>query len=167
MHEDVLALANAEGAVCSLIFDRGVPPAIEVEDMVRFGQIQADATSPQRENKHRRFGLGILKLGNHPLPPCHTGPAVQIVRVVVLVMREIPLQLASNLCKLGEDQRALTAVNHLFDHLPKPLELEGTLGGESAAILQELRRVVADLLEFQKRDRKSTRLNSSHQIISY
>ena len=64
---------------------------------------------------------------------------------------EIPLQFASNLSKLGEDQRALTAVNHLLDHLPKPLELMGALGGKRAAILQELRRVVANLLEFQER----------------
>src|ERR1700694_3388995 len=122
-----------------------------MEDMIGFGQIQADTAGPQRENKQRRFGLGILKLGNHALSPCHAGSAVQIVRVVMKGVLEIALQLAPDLCKLGEDKRALAAVNHLFGHLPKPLELVGTIGGKGAAILQELRRVVAELLEFQKR----------------
>jgi len=46
MHEDILALADAEGAVGGLIFDRGVPPAIEVEDVVGLCQIKADAACP-------------------------------------------------------------------------------------------------------------------------
>ena len=75
---------------------------------------------------------------------------MQVVGVVVQGVREIALQFASDLGKLGEDQRALPAVNHFFDHLPEPLELVGALGGKRAAVLQELRRMVADLLEFQQ-----------------
>src|SRR5438270_6710002 len=103
MHEDVLALADAEGTIGGLIFDRRVPPAIEVENVVCLCQIQAHASCSQREYKHRGLGFGILKLGNHPLPPRHAGSTVQIVGVVVQAVGEIPLQFASNLSKLGED----------------------------------------------------------------
>ena len=64
---------------------------------------------------------------------------------------KIPLQRRADLGELGEDQRALAAVDQLLHHLPEPLELVGALGREGAAILQELRRVVADLLEPQER----------------
>ena len=66
-------------------------------------------------------------------------------------MLKIALQRAANLRELGEDERALATINHLFNHLPQPLQLVRTLGCESAAILQELRRMVTDLLELQKR----------------
>src|SRR5205823_14056905 len=84
-------------------------------------------------------------------PPGCLGPPVQIVRVVMPGVLKIPLQRTSNLCELGEDECALAAVNHLFDHLPEPLELVGALGGEGAAILQELRGMVTDLLQLQER----------------
>src|SRR6266516_4905807 len=66
-------------------------------------------------------------------------------------MRKIALQLSSNFSELGEDQHTLTTVDYLFDHLSKALELIRTLGSKRASILQKLRRVVTDLLEFQQR----------------
>src|SRR5215467_870508 len=60
------------------------------------------------------------------------------------------LQLSSNFGELCEDQHTLTTVDYLFDHLPKALELMRTLGSKCASILQELHRVVTDLLEFQQ-----------------
>src|SRR5438105_14427256 len=66
-------------------------------------------------------------------------------------VRKIALQRAANLRELSEDERALATVDHLFHHLPEPLELVGAFGGEGAAILQELRRMVTDLLKLQER----------------
>src|SRR5438105_207644 len=97
MHKDVLALTDAEGAVGGLIFDRRVPPTIEVEHVVRLRQIEADAACPQREDEQRRFGLGILKLGNHLVPPGYAGPPMQVVRIIMPIVLEVALQRTSNL----------------------------------------------------------------------
>lgn len=41
--EDVLLLADAEGAIGGLIFDGGIPPTIEVDDVAGGGEIEAGA----------------------------------------------------------------------------------------------------------------------------
>src|SRR6266702_1734798 len=138
MYKDVLTLSYAEGAIGGLIFNGAIPPAIKVEDVVGFGQVQANATRPQREDKHRGLGRGILKLGNHPVAPGYVGATMQVVGIVMLNLFEMALQRATNLRELRENERALAAIHHLFDHLSQPLELVGAVGGEGAAILQEL-----------------------------
>ena len=61
------------------------------------------------------------------------------------------LERGADLGELGEDQQAIAALDRLLDHLRQPLELVRALGGEGAAVLQKLRRVVADLLEPHQR----------------
>src|SRR5258707_12696364 len=51
-----LALADAEGPVCRLVLDGGVPPAIKVEDMAGARQIQSRAARLQGEDEERRGG---------------------------------------------------------------------------------------------------------------
>src|SRR5260221_3549933 len=52
-----LALADAEGPVCRLVLDGGVPPAIKVEDMAGARQIQSRAARLQGEDEERRAAL--------------------------------------------------------------------------------------------------------------
>src|SRR6266540_622365 len=47
VHLHIALLTNAEGAVCSLVFDGGIPPAIKVKDVVGACQVQACATCLQ------------------------------------------------------------------------------------------------------------------------
>ena len=42
--KNILFLTNAEGSIGCLIFDRWIPPAVEVEHMISFGQGYAYAT---------------------------------------------------------------------------------------------------------------------------
>src|SRR5687767_5032953 len=54
VHVDVLALAEAVRAVGRLLLDRRVPPAIEVEDVVRRRQVEAAAAGADRDHERRR-----------------------------------------------------------------------------------------------------------------
>jgi len=54
MHEDILLLADTEGPVGGLVFNRRVPPAVKMEHMVGGGQGEADATGFQRQNERER-----------------------------------------------------------------------------------------------------------------
>ena len=57
--EDVLVLAEPVGAVGRLLLDGGVPPAVEVEDVVRGGQVEAAPAGANRDHEHRRpVGVG-------------------------------------------------------------------------------------------------------------
>ena len=52
--EHVLALAEAVGAVGCLLLDGGVPPAVEVEDVVRGREVEPAAAGADRDHEHRR-----------------------------------------------------------------------------------------------------------------
>src|SRR5260221_4219550 len=56
-----LALADAEGPVCRLVLDGGVPPAIKVEDMAGARQIQSRAARLQGEAEERRAAPRLLE----------------------------------------------------------------------------------------------------------
>jgi hypothetical protein len=47
------------GAVGSLVLYRRVPPAVEVNDMLRLGEVQAGAARLEAENKERRPILAL------------------------------------------------------------------------------------------------------------
>ena len=51
VNKDVLLLANTKGPIRGLVFHGGVPPAVEVEHMVGFGQGNADAPGFQGQHK--------------------------------------------------------------------------------------------------------------------
>src|SRR5687767_2903853 len=54
MHENVVPLADAEGAVGGLVFDGGVPPAVEVDDVCGGGEVEPSAAGLEREDEERR-----------------------------------------------------------------------------------------------------------------
>ena len=57
VHLDILGLSHPISAVGRLILDRGVPPAVEVEHMVRRGQIQTYAAGLDGRIMTFRFAL--------------------------------------------------------------------------------------------------------------
>ena len=63
---DVLLLADAEGAVGRLVLDRRVPPAIEVDDVRRRGQVEARAAGLEREHEERRPRLVLEGVDQAP-----------------------------------------------------------------------------------------------------
>ena len=54
VHLHLLGLADAESAVSGLVFYSGVPPAVEMENVVGAGQVQASATCFEGEDKNGR-----------------------------------------------------------------------------------------------------------------
>ena len=65
MHLYILLLADAKGAVGRLVFDGGVPPAIEMKDMIGARQIQAGTARFQRKDEQGRPIRLVLKTLHH------------------------------------------------------------------------------------------------------
>src|SRR6266851_4138921 len=61
---DVLALPDPEGPVGGLILHRGIPPAVDVDDMIGGGQIQPGAAGLEGQDEHRRIRY-LLKSSHH------------------------------------------------------------------------------------------------------
>ena len=57
--EDGLPLAETVDAVGGLLLDRGVPPAVEVDDVVRGGKVESPAAGAQRDDEHGRLRLRL------------------------------------------------------------------------------------------------------------
>ena len=76
VHEHVLGLADAERAIGGLILHRRVPPAVEVDDVRRGGQIEAGAARLEREHEERHR-LVLLELPHQRLALLDGGLAVQ------------------------------------------------------------------------------------------
>ena len=148
--EHVPLLPDAEGAVGGLVLDRGVPPAIEVDDVRGRRQVQPRAARLEREDEER-------------------GPCLVLERVdqrLALLDRHRPVQhepFAAEDARRG--RRASGAVisrnwvktstfscrggDRLAD-LAQARELAARVRGPDA-VAQPVRRVVADLLEPQER----------------
>ena len=60
MYLDIFGLTDAEGAIGGLVFDGGVPPAVEVEYVVGAGEVEADAACFEGENED--FGAVRIEL---------------------------------------------------------------------------------------------------------
>ena len=147
MDEDVLFLADAEGAIGGLVFNGGVPPAIEVEDVVGLGQGDADPGSLQRQDKDGGRRFGILKGADHLLALVAIGAAVDVVGGVVAAMAQVLLQGVADFAKLAEDEGAFPFFDDLLQHFGKAAELVRSLRRKLALVLQKLAGMVADLLE--------------------
>jgi hypothetical protein len=53
-HLDVVALADPECRVGGLVLDRGIPPAVDVDDMVGSGEVHPGASGLERQQEDRR-----------------------------------------------------------------------------------------------------------------
>jgi hypothetical protein len=54
MNGDGAILTDTMGPICGLLLDRGIPPRIQEEDMIRGGEVETRTTSSQREQHDRR-----------------------------------------------------------------------------------------------------------------
>ncbi len=143
---DVARLADAEGAIGGLILDGRVPPAVEVEDVVRPGQVQAGAARTKRQHEHGRSVPLRLKPSDHSIALGHGRPAVQKEHLAVERVRQVVAEQRSHLRILCEDERALVQRNHLAEHVDDTLELAAAIW-QTASVVEEQRRVVAHLLQ--------------------
>ena len=64
--EHVFLLADAKGPVGGLVFDGGVPPAVEMHDVRSRRQIEARAAGFERQDKKRRPLFGLKRLHQFP-----------------------------------------------------------------------------------------------------
>ncbi len=74
--QDVALLADAEGAVGGLVFDGGVPPAVEVDDVRGGGEVEPGAAGLDREHEERR-AVFALEIRHQCLALLDGGAAVQ------------------------------------------------------------------------------------------
>src|SRR5271157_192431 len=76
VYQHILVLSNAERAVRSLVLNRGVPPAIEVDHVRSGGKIEARTPGLEREHEEpHRFVF--LKPSHQILSPLHLGLPVK------------------------------------------------------------------------------------------
>ena len=76
VHQHVLVLADAEGAVRGLVLHRRVPPAVEVHDVRGGGEVEARAAGLERKHEEPH-GFVFLKAAHQFLALLHLGLAVQ------------------------------------------------------------------------------------------
>jgi len=143
----IAGLADAEGAVGGLVFHGGVPPAVEVENVVGAGEVEAHTPSLEGEDKQARGGGVILEAVYHGRALGLAGAAVEEQRFVAQVGGEVALEQLAPLGKLGEDQGAISGGDQFFHHFIQPLQLHRATLEAQARFLQKQGGVVADLLQ--------------------
>ena len=148
-HLHVLALTDPERAIGRLILDRRVPPAIEVDDVVGRGEVEARAARLQRQD----ISGGPPSAWNRATISSRArlrGPAVQEQHLAAEPLLQVTAQQVPELGELGEAQRLVPLGERLGEDLLEPRELAGA-PIERGAVLEQVRRVVARLLELHQR----------------
>ena len=145
VHQHVLGLPDAEGAIGGLILDRGIPPAVEVHDVRGRGEVEAGAAGfqGQHEEGHR---LVFLKLAHQCRALLDRCLAVQDEPGATEDLAEKRRQRRGDLAELGEHQHLLLLGRDDLGDLAQPRQL-AAVGLRPATIAEPLRRMIADLLE--------------------
>src|SRR3954447_23472130 len=106
MYQHVPFLSNPECPISSLVLHRGVPPAVEVNDVAGGGEVQSRAAS--LEGKHEEGGGGLaLKALDELSPLCDGRPAVEHEAGSPEHAFEELCERACDLAELGEDEDLL------------------------------------------------------------
>ena len=145
VHQHVLGLADAEGAVGGLVLHRRIPPAIEMDDMRGGGEVEPGAAGLEREHEERDAFV-LLELAHQILALLHLGLAVQDEAGPAEHGAEERRQRRGHLPELGEDEHLLLPGGDHLGDLAQPRELAAVLLGPGA-VAEPLRGMVADLLE--------------------
>ena len=148
VHEHVLPLTDAEGAVGGLAFDRGIPPAIEVDDVIRGGERESSAAGFDADDEERRTIDGLEALDQ--LGALRDGrAAVQHETGAAKDVREMQRKRVAHLGELREHNRALLTLREFVRDLREAHELATVLGLE-LTVAAPVARVVAHLLELEQ-----------------
>ena len=163
-------LSDAEGPVGGLVLHRGVPPAIEVDDVVRAREVHADATGLEREDEDgRRFA--VLESFDHLIPTSLRRATVQEERFHVELLAEDRGEQMAHLSELREDQRLVLRGHDLFQDLDEPDALAGSLAEAFALLRREIRlpkevgRMVADLLQSHESGEDQSAATDSRRFV--
>ena len=139
-------LADAVGAVGGLVLDRRIPPAVEVEDVARGRQVEAEPAGAQRHDEHARVPIRFLEAVDDSLA---LRPRRRPVEVEPLDL-ELPLHVAGEQAAhhgvLREDEGRVALGERLGEHLGQPVELAGAPGKRTRPA-ERVERMVADLLQ--------------------
>ena len=104
--DDVLFLADAEGAVGGLVLDGGVPPAVKMDHVVGAGEVEAGAARFDGEDHEGDIFFPVEFL-HHLLAALHAGAPVQDESLRVEDLLQEPCEVFRDLAVLGEDEDAL------------------------------------------------------------
>ena len=148
MYQDIPLLSNSECPISSLVLDRGVPPAVEVDDVTGGGQVQSGTAGLEGEDEERRPVLALKAL-DESSPLGDRGPAVKHQAGPPEHALEELCERAGDLAELRENERLLLALAKLLADLGQALELAAVLGRVIAGA-DKLGWVVADLLELHE-----------------
>src|SRR5581483_47710 len=89
VHLDVLGLSDAKRAIRGLVFDRRVPPAIEMKDVVGACEVEAEAAGFEGEYEERRSVVSLKPL-DHLVARTLGNAAVQKQHLAPETFREAP-----------------------------------------------------------------------------
>ena len=148
MYQDIPFLSNTERSISRLVFDRGVPPAVEVDHVTGGREVQSGTAGLEREDEERRPILALKAL-DKPLPLGDRGAAVKHEPGPPEHALEKLGEGAGDLAELGENKRLLLAFAKLFAERGQALKLAALLGRVVAGA-DQLGRMVADLLELHE-----------------
>ena len=148
MYQDVSFLSNPKRPISSLVFDGGVPPAVEVNDVGGGGQVQSGAAGLEREDEEGGPVLALKAL-DEALPLGDGGPAVQHEAGPPEHSFEKLGKRAGDLAELGEDERLLLTFGKLFAERSQALKLAAMVR-RVVARATKLGRMIADLLELHE-----------------
>src|SRR5450759_2520666 len=150
VHLDVLGLPNAGGAVGRLLLDRGIPPAIHVEDVRGAGQIESRAAGAQREHEERGRFLVFLEAPHHLGPRVPRDRAVQEEHLAAEAFLQRGHEEVAHLGELREEKGRAPFGERLLAHLEKACDLRRA--AVAPTVSKEERRVIADLFEAQEEE---------------
>ena len=138
-------LSDAIGAIGCLVFDGGVPPAVEVHDVSGGSQVEPEATRlhGQHEEPHPWI---LLEAAHEPAALLDRGVTVEDEPRPPEHARQERRQRVGGLAELGEHQRLLLLGGDRLGDLAQPGQLAASLL-VPRAVAEPLRRVIADLLE--------------------
>src|SRR5262245_25644932 len=124
MHLHVSFLANAKGSVRRLIFNRRIPPAVEVKNVIGGSEIQARSPGFERKEKDARtITVFTLESFDHAVAFGLGDCAVQKEDLPSEGLLQMRLDERAHLGKLREDQGPIAFGQRLFEHLGQTREL--------------------------------------------
>ena len=145
MYQHASLLSNPERTISSLVFNGGVPPAVEVNDLRRGGEVEPRAAGLEGKDEEGR-PIFALKTFNEPPTLCDWSSTVQHQAGPPEDACQKLGERAGDLAKLCEDQGFLLPLGKLFAKSRQALKLAAVLGVVIAGA-RDLGRMVADLLQ--------------------